>query len=113
MSKNKSVKESDWQLFRERVPEYRERYLENVNDEIASILTSEEATPTEIFWEAKERMDAEAQILVDCLDGHSRSNMRMHLLLMYRHGLIEEADLEEFSDELRERILLLAREFGH
>lgn len=112
MNKNKSVKESDWRLFRERVPEWRERYLDNVNDEIASIFTSEEATPTEIFWKAKERMDDEAQILVDCLDGHSRSNMRMHLLLMHRHGLIDDADLGEFSEGLRERILMLSREFG-
>lgn len=113
MSTNKSVKESDWQLFRERVPEWRERYLENVNDEIARLFTTEGETPTEIFWEAKERMDEEAQILVDCLDGHSRSNMQMHLVLMHRHGLVEDADLKEFSDELRERILVLSREFGH
>ena len=39
--------------------------------------------------------------------------MRMQLLLMHRHGLIEEAELEEFSDELRERILVMAKEFGH
>jgi hypothetical protein len=53
MSTNESVKESDWQLFRERVPEWRERYLENVNDEIARLFTAEGGTPTEIFWKRR------------------------------------------------------------
>lgn len=106
------MKESDWRLFRERAPEWRERYLEKVNDEIAHMLTSEDRTQTEIFWEAKERMDEEAQILRDSLDGHSRSSMTMHLFLMYRHGLVEDADLKEFSEGLRDHILTLSREFG-
>jgi len=49
MSKNKSVEESDWQLFRERVPEWRERYLETVNEEVARIFTARGAAPTDIF----------------------------------------------------------------
>jgi len=61
MNKNKSVEESDWQLFRERVPEWRERYLETVNEEVARIFTAKGAAPTDIFWETKERMDEEAQ----------------------------------------------------
>lgn len=101
----RTVKESDWQRFREHVPKWRERYLKQRNEEIARLLMADEGTPTDRFWDAKDQMDEEIQILVDCLDGHSRSNMRIHLLLMYRHGLIEDADLDIFSDALRERIL--------
>lgn len=102
---SQKVKESDWQTFRERVPEWRERYLKRTDEEIARLLRADDGTPTERFWDAKERIGEEAQILQDCLDGHSRSNMRLHLLLMYRHGLVEDADLEAFGDALRERIL--------
>ena len=105
-------KESDWKTFRRRVPEWRERYLTTKNKEIIGILTDEHKTPTEQFWDAKERMKEEARILVDCLDGHSRSKMHWYLFLMHRHGLIAEADLEEFSEELRDRILALSRGFG-
>lgn len=112
MSRGADVKESDWRLFRDRVPEWRERYLGTVNEEIADMLGSDDGTPMEIFWEAKERMDEEGKILRDCLDGHSRSNMTMHLLLMYRHGLIDDADLDAFSDNLRDHILELYRTFG-
>jgi hypothetical protein len=104
MSKN--VKESDWRAFRDSLVEWRERYLETTTQEIADVLQEEGASPTERFWNAKERIDEEATILRDCLDGHSRSKMDMHLVLMYRHGLIDDADLERFSDELRNWVLV-------
>ena len=36
--------------------------------------------------------------------------MHMHLMLMYRHDLIDDADLERFSDELRDRMLVWLEE---
>ena len=99
---------ADWRLMRRRVPEWRERYLARKNEEIAAVLQDETKTPTERFWEAKEIMDKEARILADCLNGHSRAKMVHYLLRMYCSGLIDRADLEEFSPELRERILAAA-----
>ena len=96
---------SDWKTFSKRVPEWRERYLNGKNTEIVAILTDESRTPTEQFWDAKERMEKEARILTDCLDGHSKSSMFTYILVMFRHKLILEADLSEFSDELREQIM--------
>jgi hypothetical protein len=101
--------ESDWKTFRKLVSEWRERYLQKKNDEIIEILTDESKTPTERFWDAKERMKEEAKILVDCLDGHSRSKMAWYLLLMHRHELIQDYDLKEFSEALREQILTSSR----
>jgi hypothetical protein len=99
--------ESDWKTFRKRVPEWRERYLAGQNRQIAALLADGEKTPTEQFWEAEKRINAVARILVDCLDGHSRSTMEMYLCLMYRHKMIRADDLEEFSGGIKERILLM------
>jgi hypothetical protein len=101
--------ESDWKMFRKRVPEWRERYLLKKNEEIIGILKNESKTPTERFWDAKEKMKEEAKVLVDCLDGHSRSKMEWHLLLMHRRGLIQDSDLTEFSGVLQEQILSSSR----
>lgn len=101
-----NVKESDWKAFRDSLVDWRERYLATTTKDIAALLRENDATPTERFWQAKERMDKEAKILHDCLDGYSRSKMRMHLVLLYRHGLIDDADLERFSEELRDHVLL-------
>jgi hypothetical protein len=101
--------ESDWKTFRKRVPEWREQYLLKKNEEIIAILTDERKPPTERFWDAKKRMKEEAKTLVDCLDGHSRSKMQWYLLLMHRYGLIQDSDLREFSEAIREQILTSSR----
>jgi len=103
--------ESDWKTFRKRVPKWRERYLAEQNKRLAALLAEGTNTPTERFWNAEKEMKAVAWILVKCLDGHSRSKMEMHLLLMFRHKMIGEEDLEEFSGELRERILRVVEAF--
>jgi hypothetical protein len=98
-------KESDWKIFRKRVPEWRERYLHIRNRDILEILTDKDKTPTEQFWGAKKKMDDEAKMLRVCLDGHSRSKMFYYLYLMYQRGLVCDGDLDEFSTELKERML--------
>lgn len=105
------VSEADWKRFRKRVDEWRERYLAQKNQKIIAILNDEKRTPTEQFWDAKDKMQEEADILRACLDHHSRSKMPMSLAAMFQHGLIEEKDLEEFSEELRETIQKLTTIF--
>ena len=105
--------ESDWKSFSKHVPDWRERYLARKNKEIVAMLENNGKTPTEIFWDTKQFITDEAKILTSCLDGHSRSKMTLSLQLMFRYGLIGEADLAEFSEELREIILSINREFGN
>lgn len=97
--------ESDWKIFSKHVPQWRERYLAEINKNICTVLSDEKKTPTEQFWEAKELMKDEAKILVTCLDGHSRSKMILSLQLMFRYNLIGETDLAMFSKELEEKVL--------
>jgi len=97
-------KESDWKTFRKVVPELRERYLAEKNKEIVSIFTDEGRTPTQQFWDARERIEKERKILESCLDGHSRSRMIGYMYLMYRHGLLIDSDLENYSEDLRNDI---------
>lgn len=101
--------ESDWKIFRKSVPEWRERYLAKKNQEIVRMLSDENATATELFWQVKEKMDREGEILTLCLDGHSRSKMEWDLYLMYGHGLVQDADLEAFSEDLRAHILKVSQ----
>ncbi len=99
-------KESDWRKFRTMVPDLRERYLEAKNQELVNILTGSDQTPTERFWSTFEQMKKESKILRDCLDNHSRSKMSMSMMLMLRDGMLKKEDLNEFSDELREQLMV-------
>lgn len=101
--KNKP-KESDWKTFQNMVSELRERYLTEKNKEIVAIFMDEGRTPTEQFWDARERIEKERKILRNCLDGHSRSGMKWYMYLMYRHGMLSDLDLENFSDDMKNYI---------
>lgn len=107
---NGTPRESDWKVYRKRVGEWRERYLAHRNREVVAVLSDENRTPTERFWDAKAMMEDEARILVDCLDHHARSAMRLNLMLMYRHGLVRDDDLDEFSAELHDHVRSAVRD---
>ena len=67
-------------------------------------LLDESATPTDQFWSVGERVDEIVKILRSCFDGHSRSRMMHYLMIMYRHGILTEGDMEGFSEEARGRL---------
>ena len=92
--------ESDWKLYSKLIPFWRDRYLTVKNREFTATLCQDGKTPTEVFWETKERVDKEAKILDQCLGRNSRSSMYMSMLLMHRYGLITDSDLNQFSEEL-------------
>jgi len=96
--------EKDWKIYSKLIPDLRERYLKEKNIEIKQILEADDKSETDRFWDAEAKIEKERKILVDCLDDHSRSNMLMHMILMYKYGMLREADLSEFSAELRDRI---------
>ena len=97
-------KESDWKKFRNALEKWRERYLARKNDDIRSILNDAKRNETEKFWDMVAFQKKEAKILRECLDGYARSNMFMHMLMMKRYGMIDEKDLIDFSQELRETL---------
>ena len=104
---SRSTVESDWKKFSKRAPEWRERFLGSKNIDVLTALSNVRKTPTERFWEAKVLMDELSDTLHACLDGHSRSKMETFLLTMLDHEMIDESDLVEFSQELRERITFI------
>ena len=96
--------ESDWKKFRALVPVCRERYIAERNAKIKAMLEDPAKTETERFWEVQQIMEKEARILETCLDGHSRSKMWFHLMLMRKAGMITGDDVADFSQELQKQV---------
>lgn len=97
--------ESDWKMYNELVPLLRDRFFLRKNEELVSILSQLNKTPTEVFWETKSQIDQQAEIIDQCFGNHSRSKMWMSILMMRRHGLIGDQELEPFSDSLKQDVL--------
>lgn len=98
------VKESDWKKFRRCIDDWRDRYLETTLADIVEDLQPVDDSPTERFWRAQERMDETAGILQSCFDGLRRSNMMQRLAMMHGYGIIDDADLEPFSEDIQQRV---------
>ena len=108
--KHNQPSESDWKKFRMIVPELRERYLRERNSEIDAILRDESSTPTNKFWTASKRIEEIEKILRSCLDDHSRSTMMNYLMIMCRHQMLMEEDLDDFSEDVRGRLIEFKKE---
>ena len=98
---------ADWKLFRERLPEWKEQYMARLCDEYAAILTGK-GKGSEAFWAVEKRIRADRKrpwIMAEM----SRSEMPWIILWLLQDGAITMADLEGFTDDLKERMEFLMR----
>lgn len=97
----------DWALFREKVADWQEAYMDKVNKEYIDLLIGD-GRPSEKFWDLEERIrndkkDTGVQLRM------SRSNCICNIVSLLNEGAITMKDLEEFSDELKERVRFIAK----
>ena len=92
--------EKDWKLFRNKIADWQEAYMDKLNREYIAIL-SEEANPSDKFWKLdkkikEDRKKAGVQVRM------SRSNLIYNIISLLNEGAINLEDLEDFSDGLKE-----------
>lgn len=104
------IKKSDWKLFRERLPEWQEKYMEKLVAEYADYLQSDLPASTK-FWEMEERIkeDKRRPGVMLSLEKKNVDYDRMRLM---KDGAIKEADLDGFSQELIDRVIELTKVRG-
>ena len=94
------VKEKDWKLFREKLPEWQEAYMERLIKDYAELLDGDEAA-SEKFWTLDKRIRADRKRLGVCVDEVSRSKLQNILTGLIIENIITEDDLQDFSEELQ------------
>ena len=92
--------EKDWKLFRSKIADWQEAYMEKLNREYIKLLSGE-GNASEKFWalEKKIRQDKK-DCGVQC--EMSRSNQFYLMLSLLNEGAITLEDLSDFSEELQE-----------
>ena len=86
------VNESDWKLFRKRLPEWQERCM-----------------ASDKFWELEKRLRKDKK-RVGVVADVSRSEIYYNLLYLLDDKTITLEDLAGFSPDLRERLAMIARD---
>lgn len=94
--------EADWKLFRKKLPDWQEAYMERLNREYASLLADSGAA-SDKFWELDRRIQEDGK-RVGVSARMSRSNMYHNLAMLLVDGVITLSDLDDFSDDLKERL---------
>ena len=104
------ISKRDWQLFRTKLLEWQERYMDALNQSYIELL-SLPGSAAENFWTLEERIKRDKR-RSGVMAAVSRSNM-MHILLeLYMDGAITEEEISEFSQEVQDVIAHFAKEYG-
>lgn len=96
---DKVFTENDWRLFRTRIVQWQERYMEQLNQEYISLLSGD-GTPSDRFWALEKRIKEDKLHVGVCIDMR-RSVLVHNLIMLLRCNVISEADLDGFSDCLK------------
>lgn len=94
--------EKDWKLFRSKIADWQESYMDRLNGQYMEIL-SENANSSDKFWKLDKRIKEDkkkAGVQVRM----SRSNLIYNIISLLNEGAINFEDLEDFSDGLKETV---------
>ena len=102
------VSKSDWKLFRERVVDWQEAYMERLVKGYMDLLDGAE-NASDKFWKLEERIKKDKKhpgVMLEL----SKGNMIFDIVALVKSDVIITADLADFSDELKESVdFLLSR----
>lgn len=96
------ISKSDWKLFRARIAEWQENYMECLVKEYIDMLNGT-GNASDKFWELEERIKKDKKhpgVMLEL----SKRNMIFDIVALINSGVITAADLEGFSDELKESV---------
>lgn len=99
------IKKSDWKLFREKLPEWQEKYMERLVKEYSDYLRSDLPASTK-FWEMEKRIKEDKR-RPGVLLSLEKKNVDFDMMRLMKDGAIDEKDLEGFSQELIDRVIEL------
>ena len=105
---NPQVNESDWKLFRSRLPAWQEAYIERLNLEYVSLLSGP-GSAADKFWELDKRLKEDKQ-RVGVVADMRRSMMDINIMNLLADGVITLDDLDGFSKDLREKMAFMMRD---
>jgi hypothetical protein len=99
------ISKSDWKLFRERLPEWQEHYMERLTKEYIELLSSP-GNASDHFWELEKRIKKDKKnpgVLLEV----RKSEALWDIAAFVGRGIITMDELEGFSEELIEAVQLI------
>lgn len=103
------VSKADWKLYRSRIGEWQETYMEKLIQEYIQFLSTEEKA-SDKFWKLEKKIKQDRRhpgVIIEM----NKGNMIFDIVSLINFGVITRENLDGFSVELKERVeFLLSRE---
>lgn len=99
------ISKSDWKLFRERVPQWQERYMERLAKEYIALLSSP-GNASDHFWELDKRIKEDRKhpgVIIQL----SKRDVVWDIARFVNYEVINIDELEGFSKDLIETVKLI------
>lgn len=99
------ISKADWKLFRERIGDWQERYMEKLSREYVRLLTSS-GNASDHLWELENRIKQDKKhpgVLLELNKGDAIGD----IAILVKKKVITMDDLQGFSEELIEEIKLI------
>lgn len=97
------IKESDWKRFSQLKKTALDRYCERALADCRATMDQEDRSNHERFLDLYQQLNEANERLAFIFDGHARSKALDQFLCMRREGLIEDAELEGFTEAFLEQ----------
>ena len=97
------ISKKDWKLFRERLADWQENYMEGLVKEYADFLNNDKKPASEKFWELEKRIKEDKRhpgVIMEM----SKSEAIWDIVRLIRLKVITYDDLSDFSDELQQEV---------
>lgn len=99
------ISKSDWKLYREKIGDWQERYMEKLVKEYIRLLSSP-GNASDHFWALEERIKKDKKhpgVLIEM----NKSDAYWDIAILVKKKVIRMEDLAEFSDDLKDAVTLI------
>lgn len=103
------ITERDWKIFRKKIANWQETYMERVVTEYITLLQSDKKASGK-FWELEKRIKEDKKspgVIIDM----RRSTAINNIINLVLDDVISLDDLEEFSDDLKETVKFIVNKY--
>ena len=97
------ISKSEWKLYREKIADWQENYMDCLNKEYIALLSSDKGNPSDRFWELEGRIRRDRKSPGVTIE-MQKSSAVFDIADFIRLKVIKMDDLADFSDALKEAV---------
>ena len=97
------ISKRDWKIFQEKLPEWQEKYMEDLIKEYVDFLNDDTKQASEKFWKLEKRIKEDKrhpEVIIE----KRKSETIWDIVHLIRLKVIANDDLSDFSDELQQTV---------